>query len=78
MQNNKPAPTPTTTGLKLSKENRNNKVNPTLYKSMVRNLMYLTTTRLNLMYVVSLISRFMEKPKDTQWKARKKILKHVN
>jgi hypothetical protein len=30
--------------------------------------MYITTTQLDIMYVVSLISGFMESPKDSHWK----------
>ena len=44
---------------------------------MVGNLIYLTTTRPDLMYVVSLISRFMESPKDSHWKVAKTILRYV-
>ena len=59
MQNSKATPKPTTLGLKLSKEDCSKSVNPTLYKSMVGNLMYLTVTRPSMMHAVSLISRFM-------------------
>eukprot|EP00253_Pinus_taeda_P034035 PITA_34035 len=78
MQNNKSAPTPTVMGLKLSKEDCSNNVNLTLYKSMIGNLMYLTTTRPNIMYAMSLVSRFMDTPKDTHWQAAKRILRYVN
>ena len=64
MQNNKPTPTPTIMGLKLSKEYCRNNVSSTLYKSMKGNLMYLTDFRPNIMYEVSLVSRFMEKPNE--------------
>ena len=40
-------------------------------------LMYLTATRPNIMHDVSLISRFMEKPKDAHWQAAKIILRYV-
>jgi len=40
--------------------------------------MYLTATRSDIMYVVSLVSRFMETPKETHWQANKRILKYVN
>ena len=40
-------------------------------------LMYLTTTRRILMYVVSIISRFMESPKDSHWKFGKIISRYV-
>ena len=39
--------------------------------------MYLSATRPDLMYVVSLISRFMESPKDSHWKVGKIILRYV-
>eukprot|EP00253_Pinus_taeda_P004680 PITA_04680 len=78
MQNNKSAPTPTVRGLKLSKEDCSNNFNLTLYKSMIGNLMYLTTTKPDIKYAVSLVSRFMETPKETHWQETKKILRYVN
>ena len=65
IQNSKATPTPTKVGLNLSKEDSNKRVDPTLYKSMVGSLMYLTATRPDLMHAVNLISRFMEIPKDS-------------
>ena len=44
---------------------------------MVGSLMYLTETRPDLMYAISLISRFMESPKDSHWKVGKRILRYV-
>eukprot|EP00253_Pinus_taeda_P007279 PITA_07279 len=64
MQNKKPTQTPTIMGLMLRKEDCGSNVNSTLYKSMIGTLMYLTTTRLDIMYGVSLVSRFMETPKE--------------
>eukprot|EP00253_Pinus_taeda_P026863 PITA_26863 len=78
MQNNKSERTPTVMELKLRKEDCNINVNPTLYKSMIDSLMYLIATRLDIMYVVSLVSRFMETPKETHWQAAKMILRYVN
>ena len=40
--------------------------------------MYLTTTRPDIMYVVSLVLRLMETPKETHWQATKRILKYLN
>ena len=39
--------------------------------------MYLIATRPDLMHAVSLISRFMETPKDSHWQAGKRILRYV-
>eukprot|EP00253_Pinus_taeda_P010232 PITA_10232 len=53
MQDNKVAITPTVMGLKLNKEDSNKDFDPSLYKSIVGSLMYLTATRLD-----------MERPKE--------------
>lgn len=77
IQDSKAAITPTTMGLKLSKEDNNKDFDPSVYKSIVGSLMYLTPTRLDIMHAVSLISRFMEMPKETHWQAAKRILRYV-
>ena len=77
MLNCKPAVTPITTGTKLSKEDDGSKVDPTMYKRLVGSLMYLTATRPDIMFAVSLISRFMESPKNTYWQAGKRILRYI-
>ena len=64
-------------GLKLSKEDNNKDFDPSLYKSIVGNLMYLTATRPNIMHAVSLISIFIERPKETHWQTAKRILRYV-
>ena len=69
--------TPTVMGLKLSKNDSSKDFDPSLYKSIVGRLMYLTATRTDSMHVVSLISRFMEKPKETHWQEAKRILRYV-
>ena len=77
MQESKAAITPIVMGLKLSKEDNNKDFDPSLYKSIVGNLMYLTATRPDIMHAVILISRLMEKPKDSHWQAAKRILRYV-
>ena len=64
-------------GLKLSKNDNNKDFDPSLYKSIVGSLMYLTATRPDIMHAVSLISRFMDRPKEARWKAAKRILRYV-
>ena len=77
MDNFKHVPTPVATGTKLSKDDEGVDVNPTLFKILVCSLMYLTTTRQNIMQGVSLISKFMETPKDTHWSVGKIILRYI-
>jgi hypothetical protein len=50
MINSKASPTPVITGLNLRKEDKGSKVNPTLFKTLVGSLMYLTETRADIMY----------------------------
>lgn len=78
MMNFKATPTPIVTGLKLSKDDKGEDVNPTLYKKLVGSLMYLTATRSDRMFAISLISRFMESPKVYHWQVGKRILKYVS
>eukprot|EP00253_Pinus_taeda_P017662 PITA_17662 len=77
MQENKAAITPTVMGLKLSKEDNNKDFDPSLYKSIVGSLMYLTATTPDIMHTVSLISIFMERPKEAHQQAAKRILRYV-
>eukprot|EP00253_Pinus_taeda_P029795 PITA_29795 len=77
MQECKAAITPTVMGLKLSKDDSNKDFAPSLYKSIVGSLMYLTATRPDIMFVVSLIFRFMERPKEAHRQAAKRILRYV-
>ena len=71
-------PTLVITGLQLSKDDDGSTVDPMLFKRLVGSLMYLIATRLDIMYGVSLILRFMESPKDSHWKAGKRIMRYVS
>eukprot|EP00253_Pinus_taeda_P029763 PITA_29763 len=77
MQECKAAITPMVMGFKLGKEDSSKDFDPSLYKSIVGSLMYLTVTRPAIMFAVSLISRFMERPKEAHWQAAKRILRYV-
>ena len=78
MSSYKASPTPVIIGLKLSKDDEGSTVDPMLFKRLVRSLMYLIETRPNIMYGVSLMSRFMESPKYAHWQAGKIILRYVS
>lgn len=73
MKDCNPVGTPTLFDLKLVKNLDGRKVDPTLYKEIVGSLMYLTSTRPDIMHVVSLISRFMENPTELHLATAKRI-----
>lgn len=68
--------TPTKVGLKLTRNGSGKKVNATLYKQIVESLMYRTTTRPDIIFVVSMISRYMEKPTEDHLLAAKRIFRY--
>lgn len=77
MKNCNSSNTPVEFGLKLSKDEEGKKVNSTLYKQIVGSLMYLTATRPDIIYAVSLISRYMESPTEIHLQAAKRILRYL-
>eukprot|EP00253_Pinus_taeda_P004598 PITA_04598 len=47
------------------------------YIKLVRSLNYLTTTRPNILFVVGILSRFMQKPCEGHWSTAKRVLKYL-
>lgn len=70
--------TPVVLGEKLTKDDPSPPVDPTLYKRLVGSLVNLTITRPDIMYVVGLISQFMQVPHEPHWRVSKRILQYVN
>jgi hypothetical protein len=62
---------------KLSREQNEMDFDSTIFRKAVGSLMYLTVTRLDIMYGVNLISRFMDKPKNSHWQAKKRLLRYI-
>lgn len=68
---------PIVPGNRLSIDEGGTRINSTVYKQMVGSLMYLTATRPDLMYVVSLIARFMEAPTVLHQQAVKRVFRYL-
>ncbi|XP_048615912.1 secreted RxLR effector protein 161-like [Brassica napus] len=68
---------PIVPGQKIGRDEDGVKIDSTQYKQMVGSLMYLTATRPDLMFVVSLISRFMSNPTQLHLAAVKRIMKYL-
>lgn len=74
----KPIGTHMETSCKLKQEFDQPDVEHTMYKSMIGSLLYLTTTRPDIMHFVCLVSRFQSSPKQSQLEAIKRILKYIS
>ncbi|KAH9745480.1 hypothetical protein KPL70_004087 [Citrus sinensis] len=77
MNDCKPISTPVECGVKLSKHDEGEDIDPTFFKSLVGSLRYLTCTRPDILYAVGLVSRYMENSKTTHFKAAKRILRYI-
>lgn len=60
--------TPVECGIKLSKHDDSEKVDSTLFRSLVRSLRYLTFTRPDKLFGVELVSHYIEAPTTTHLK----------
>lgn len=68
---------PIVPGPKLSKEGEGGKVDATLYKQLIGSLMYITSTRPDLMFAVCLLSRYMSAPTEQHLQAAKRVLRYL-
>jgi hypothetical protein len=73
----KPTATPIAHGIMQYRDDGAKIVDETTYKSIVGGLMFLTHTRPDISYSVSLISRYMTEPFEIHMKDTKRILRYV-
>lgn len=64
-------------GFKISKDEDEITVDEMYFKQLVGSLMYLTATRPDMMFVTSLISRYMAKPAELHLQAAKRALRYL-
>lgn len=62
---------------KLKNDDDARMANATMYKSLVGSLLYMTATRLDLMFAATLLSRYMQELSINHLRARKTILKYL-
>lgn len=68
---------PIVPGFKIDKDENGTEVDSPFYKQLVGSMMYLTTTRPDIMYAVNLISRYMSKPTVLHLSAAKRVLRYL-
>jgi len=77
MNNSNSIHNPIVPSYKLMKDEDGVKVDKTYYKQVVGSIMYLTATRPDMMFVVSLISRYMENPTELHLQATKRVMRYL-
>ena len=73
----KPISTPVECRAKLSKHDKGKYVDLMFFKSLVGRLCYLACMRPYILYIVILVSRYMENPNTTHFKVVKRILCYI-
>jgi hypothetical protein len=66
------------TNVKISADLTGKQVDPTLYRSMIGSLLYLTASRPNIAFGVRVCARFQDNPKESHLTAVKCIIRYVN
>uniref|UniRef100_A0A803Q8Z7 Uncharacterized protein n=1 Tax=Cannabis sativa TaxID=3483 RepID=A0A803Q8Z7_CANSA len=70
--------TPMSLGNKLSTSNNEPFLDPTLYRSTIGGLQYLTLTRPDLSFPVNKPSQFMHSPTTNYWFSCKRVLRYIH
>ena len=70
--------TPMSSSAKLSRDVAGIEVDPTLYRSTIDSLLYLTTGRPNIAFSVGVCSRFQATPKESHLTVVKRIIRYIN
>jgi hypothetical protein len=77
MDNFKSFVVPMQQNVKLSCVDGSKEVNDTMYRQTVGSLNYITITRPDISYSMSVLSQFMEKPLEIHWNATKEVLRYL-
>jgi hypothetical protein len=77
MNEAKPIHTPMETNGNFDSNASGNMVHQKLYQSMIRSLLYVTTSRLDVMFSVCICAIFQASPRENHLKATKKILRYL-
>ena len=76
MDSTKHLKTPMGTNEKLSKDENGVLVDPTLYRSMIGSLLYLTASRLDIAFSVGVYSKYQANPKESHVGVVKRIIRY--
>ena len=70
--------TPMSSSAKLSRDAAGVEVDPTLYRSMISSLLYLTASKPDIAFSVGVCAHFQAAPKESHLTTVKRIIHHIN
>ena len=77
MENCKESTTPMATTCYLDTDEKGTSMDQTLYRGLIRSLLYVTASGPNIMFSMCLCARFQASPKESHFMAAKRILKYL-
>jgi hypothetical protein len=77
MEDTKGISTPMGTNGSLDSDKSDNMVDQTMYRSMIGSLLYVITSRPDVMFSVCMCARFQASPRESHLKATKRILRYL-
>jgi hypothetical protein len=77
MSDSKAISTPMGTNVNLDSDASENMVDQMLYQSMIGSLLYVTASRLDVMFSECMCARFQSSPRESHLKATKRILRYL-
>jgi hypothetical protein len=77
MEDSSTVSTPMVVGCKLSKDDISPDVDQRTYRSMIGSVLYITTSRLDIIQAVGMVGRFQSAPKQSNLVAVKRIFKYL-
>ena len=77
MEKCKPVTTPLVVNEKLSRNDGDNRGDASIYRSLSGSLLYLSITRLDIMFPASLLSKFMQSPSQTHFCTAKQVFRYT-
>ena len=75
MQDCKPVSTSISTGMKLDKDEDFEKMDDSMYRSLIGSLLYLTASRPDILFIVNFLYRFMHSLRDSHFTLAKRVLR---
>jgi hypothetical protein len=77
MEDSRLVSTPVVTGCKLNKDEDSPDVDQSSYRSMIGNLLYIITSRIDIMHDVGMVGRYQSAPKQSHLRVIKRIFKYL-